>query len=357
MKKINNKLILLTIIIGVLAFAFPSPVSANAPEDGRTVFGETFILDSGEILEGDLTVFGGVVTIETDATVNGDVLIFGSVITIDGVVNGELSVFGGTLTLEANAVINGDVSSTASYLTQDPGAVVEGDFIQGVNIPWTELDFSDISVPPITTSTPTMVTSILTRIAEFLGLFFASVALGALLLLISPKAADVMTQAFMAKPWEILGYGALTTAAMVVGGILLSLTICLIPVVILVGLAYLLAMLVGWLTLGYQLGKMIESGVFKTKWHPVLTAVIGNGVLYLLARGLQEIPCLGGVLVLIAAMFGLGMAVVTLFGTNAYPREPKEGQPEILTTGNSTEEQIPSVDGEENKVVEEEKNK
>lgn len=357
MKTKNNKLLLLIIITGLLCFAFPTPVSADAPADGQTIFGETYTLDSGEILNGDLTVFGGVITIETDAVVNGDVLIFGSVATINGTITGNLSIFGGTLTLKANTVIEGDLSSTASYIEQAPGAVIEGDFIQGVNIPWTEINLSNITTPQITTSTPVMVTSALTKIAKFIGLFFAVVALGALLVLITPKSTEVMTQALMAKPWEILGYGALTMAAMLVGGILLSLTICLIPVVVLVGLAFLLALLVGWLALGIQLGKLIETGIFKAEWHPVLTAALGNAVLYLLARGLTIIPCLGGVLVFMAALFGLGMAIVTLFGTNPYPRAPKNDLPEFLNATKAADDPISPENSEDKETGEKESSK
>ena len=340
MKKIYKFTILLA-VFSLLVFAFPSPVSADAPEGGRTIFGETYTLGSGEILDGDLTVFGGVVTIEEGAVVSGDVIVFGSVININGTIEGDISMFGGTLTLEDNAVIEGNLTSASSYIVQSPDSVVEGDYIDGISIPWTELNLSNISVPQIVTSAPSRISSALTNIAEFFGLLLAVVALGALLILITPKSIDVMNQALLAKPWEILAYGALTTAAMLVGGILLSLTICMIPVVALVGLAFLLAVLVGWLSLGVQLGKLIETGIFKASWHPVLTAALGNAVLFILARALGEIPCLGAVLIVLAALFGLGMAVVTLFGTNAYPRVPRDNQPEILSPNHAAEGTIP----------------
>jgi hypothetical protein len=65
----------------------------------------------------------------------------------------------------------------------------------------------------------------------------------------------------------------------------------------------------------------------------VLTAVIGNLTLYILARGLWMIPCLGWTIVVLVALFGLGMTVVTLFGTNPYPRTaaPAKPEQEILT--------------------------
>ena len=347
--KINNKFILLFAIVGVLTFAFVTPVSADTPDNGRTIFGDTYILGSGEILDGDLTVFGGVVTIENGGIVSGNVVFVGSVVTISGTIEGDLSMFGGTLTLDETALIEGNLSSASSYIEQDPGAVIMGDFTQSSGIPWTDLHLTNLPIPQIITSAPTTVSSLLTKTAQFLGLLLAFIALGALMVLIAPKATGVMTQALSVKPLEVLGYGALTTAAMVVGGVMLSLTICMIPVVALVGLAFLLAVLAGWLALGNQIGKMIETGIFKATWHPVLTAALGNAVLFLLARGLMVIPCLGAFLVLVAALFGLGMAVVTLFGTNPFPRAPKVTQPEILFPENAPDEEIPSVEGNDNK--------
>ena len=347
MKLKNIQLLLLITIVGMLVFAFPAPVSATSPKDGRTIFGESYTLDSGEILDGSLTVFGGVVTIESGAVVSGDVVSFGSVINLNGTVEGNLSMYGGTLTLEDTAVIEGNLTSASAYIDQPPGAVIEGDIIQGVNIPWTELNLTNVPVPQYVPAARSGISLFFTNVAEFLGLLLASIALGALLILIIPKNLDVMTQALNAKPWEILAYGALTTAAMLVGGVLLSLTICMIPVVVLVGLAFLLAVLAGWLALGVQLGKLIETGIFKTSWHPALTAALGNAVLFILARALVAIPCLGAILVIIAALFGLGMAVVTLFGTSPYPRAPKENQIEVLSPTTPSEDQIPADEADE----------
>jgi len=142
--------------------------------------------------------------------------------------------------------------------------------------------------------------------------------------LLMPQATNTMTHALIAQPWAVLGFGALTAFVLVVGGLILAVTICLIPLVILAGLAVALGVLAGWLALGYELGKRIASGIFKTEWHPVLSAVLGNLILYLLASGLGLIPCLGGFLVFVAMLFALGMSVVTLFGAKPYPRTARE---------------------------------
>jgi len=319
MKKIKKIFLLMTFVL-LLSLVFPISVSADSLEEDRTIFGSSYTLESGRILNGNLNVLGGVVEIEEGATVQGNVLVLGGLVNINGIIEGDLTAVGGTIYLEENAIIQGDVNSPGSYINQDPGAVVEGRQTDSWNIPWTNMELPKIFQPAPFNTPQVRLIPIITRIGRGTAFGLVMVALGALLLLVMPRSADVMGKALMAEPWHILGFGALTTLVMLVGGVLLAITICLIPVVILIGLVFCLAVLVGWLTLGYELGKKMASSIFKADWHPVLSAVIGNLVLYLLARGLELIPCLGGFLVFLAMVFSLGMAVVTLFGTNPYPR-------------------------------------
>lgn len=339
MKKFQKVLHVLALVL-IFTLLIPAQTALAAPdEDGRTIFGETYTLNDGEILNGDLNVFGGVVNVNEGAIVTGDVLVVGGVVTLDGKVQGSLTAVGGTVTLTENAHIQGDLVSPGSYVNVSDGAVIDGDIIQGFTLPNSEIEIPDVTAPQIVQTTSYGIMSTLTRIAREIGQLLAIVALGALLMLILPKSAEVMSQALSVKPWTMLGIGALTAAVMAIGGVILTLTICLIPVVVLSALAFAMALLVGWLALGYELGKRMASSIFKTNWHPVLTAVIGNLTLYLLARGLWMIPCLGWTIVILAALFGLGMAVVTLFGTNPYPRpeQPAGDGQEILTFENSGE--------------------
>lgn len=342
MKKISTFWYVLT-LVAILSLAFPVAVSAAPVEDDRTVFGSNFILESGRILDGNLNVFGGVVEIEEDAAVNGDMFVLGGLVTIDGTIQGNLVVIGGTVTLEENAVIEGDLITPASYINRKEGAQIAGNLVEGWDIPWTDVNLPmPMGNRPVQIHTPGFrIVPIITRLARAAATTLVLLGLAALMLLIMPKATDTMTEALIAQPWSVLGFGALTAFVMVLGGIILALTICLIPLVVLAGLAVALATLAGWLTLGYELGNRIASGIFKTEWHPVLSAVLGNLVLYLLAAGLGLIPCLGAFLVFIALLFALGTSVVTLFGAKPYPRTPKapmDAEKVILKTGERAEE-------------------
>jgi hypothetical protein len=62
-----------------------------------------------------------------------------------------------------------------------------------------------------------------------------------------------------------------------------------------------------------------------------------------MAKGLDLIPCIGGFLNLIALLFGLGMVVVTLFGTIPFPREMGQGDQDqmILLQSEQTHQSMP----------------
>jgi hypothetical protein len=349
MKKIF-RVIALLIIAMLLASAFPNSVTAAPLEEDRTVFGETYTLESGRTLNGDLNVFGGVVNIEVDARVNGNMFVMGGIVTIDGTITGDLSVIGGTVTLEDDAVINGDLFAPASYINQDESAVIEGEKQEGWSIPWGEVymprfDRGQFPYQPRMTILPTI-----NRIGRTIALTLVLAGLGALLLLIMPQSTETMVKALVTSPWQILGYGALSAVVVFVGSFILAITICLIPVAFLILLAFGLSILVGWLILGYELGKRILSGIFHTKLSPALTAVIGNTILYLLSSGLRLIPCLGGFINFIVVLFGLGTVVVTLFGTKPFPRDgisPEQGQVVLINNDPQSNESA-TVDTPEN---------
>jgi len=322
----------------IASLAFTTPVLAMSFEDGRTILGETYVLESGKVLSGDLNVFGGVVTIEEKATVDGNMFVLGGLVTINGAINGNLVVIGGTITLEEHAFIGGDLISPASNINRDPDAIITGNRIEGWTLPWADNNFPFFFQSRTTVNPSNSIIPAITRIGSDIALMLVIVGLGALLLLIAPKNTQVMIQALITQPWQTLGFGLLTAIAMLVGGLILTITICLIPIVIIVGLAFGLAILVGWLTLGFELGQRISTGIFKTKWTPIASAAFGNFVLFLLAKGLGFVPCIGGFLNLIMMLFGLGMVVLTLFGTLPFPRVPDQGDKEQIIL--STDEQI-----------------
>jgi hypothetical protein len=317
--KIKLNLIILFTILTITLVALTGCTNLTATRDDRIILGESYTLENGRILNGDLNVIGGVVVIEETASVNGNVFVLGGLVTIDGTITGDLTAIGGTVNLSETATLEGDLISPVSFININPNARVLGERIDQWILPGINLQqFTNLAPQPVPVRTFALL-PILTRIGKFLAMTLLMAGLAALLLLIMPKPTERMTQALIAAPWHLLGYGALTSLVMA-SALVLIITICLIPVIAILGLVFALAVLVGWLALGYELGRRIASTIFNASWHPVLAAVVGNLVLYIMASALRLVPCLGGFLVFIIMLFALGMAVATLFGTYPYPR-------------------------------------
>ena len=339
------------LIISILAITLTLLSGCGNPTprlEDRTIIGETYTLENNRILNGNLNVIGGVVDIEETATVNGNLFVLGGLVTIDGTIKGDLTAIGGTINLSDTAILEGDLISPVSYISINQGAQILGEETNQWVFPSVGLEqFSNLQTQNYTPKTYSAI-SVLTQIGKYLTYTLVLFALGALLLLILPKSANRMAAAIENKPWDLIGYGTLTTVVMF-SVLFLSITICLIPFVLLVSLVYMTALLVGWLTLGYLLGKQITNGIFNKTWHPVLTGAFGNLILYLIALGVSQIPCVGWFPVFIAMLFGLGMVVATLFGTYSYPRIPckeNELEPVVLFDKPSSEDAFSSLNQE-----------
>lgn len=328
--KIKLNLIILFTILTITLVALTGCSNITATRDDRIILGESYTLENGRILNGDLNVIGGVVVVEETASVNGNVFVLGGLVTIDGTIKGDLTAIGGTVNINQTAVLEGDLISPVSFINVNPNARVLGERIDEWILPGINLQqFTNLAPQPVPVRTFAFL-PILTRIGKFLAMTLLMAGLAALLLLIMPKPAERMTRALIAAPWHLLGYGALTSLVMA-SALIMIITICLIPLIAIFGLVYALAVLVGWLALGYELGKRMANNIFNTSWHPVLAAVVGNLALYLVAAGLNLIPCMGGFLIFIIMIFALGMVVATLFGTYPYPRtETKDDEPVVL---------------------------
>ena len=103
-------------------------------QDGgdKFVFGENFVLLSGEVLGGNLAVLGGTATLEQGSTVKGDVAVAGGQLILAGTVEGSAA-FGGTGGVLANtAVVKGDFASFGGTANVASGAVIEGESFGGL---------------------------------------------------------------------------------------------------------------------------------------------------------------------------------------------------------------------------------
>jgi len=143
-----KKLVWVPVVVLVAALALPGPAYAGQGEQGQVIFGGTFTLESGEVLNGDLVIFGGSVELEEGSIVDGDVLLFGGNAEVHGEIGGDLALLGGNADLGPSAVIGGDVVTLGGNVHRAQGAVVEGDFVsaEGFYLPF---DFELPNLPDI----------------------------------------------------------------------------------------------------------------------------------------------------------------------------------------------------------------
>jgi len=307
------KRVLLACLLALLLAVSATPVFADG-DGGRVIFGDSFTLESGERMDGDLVVLGGSVVLEKGSRVDGNVVVMGGSAKVAGDVEGDLVTFGGNVVLRSTAVVDGDLVTIGGNVQRDPGAVVRGNEVGG-------LEFEGLPrlwTLPTRLSFDRGVDRWSSSIFNVFGDIFVALALAALGLLVVlfwPKQTEVVGQAVLAAPLPSAGVGLLTGVVAVVLIVLLAITICLSPVAFLLGVAMLVAGLFGWIAVGLLVGRRLLEA-FNVRGITSLMAVAAGT---LLISVLRAIPCLGAILGFVVGCAGLGAVVLTRFGRQTYP--------------------------------------
>jgi hypothetical protein len=290
--------------------------------DGRVIFGDNFVLESGDTLTGDLVVFGGNVEIEEQAIVEGDMVVIGGNVTLDGTVTGSTVSVGGSTSISETAVINGDLVTVGGSLTRDPGSEVGGEVV--TNIPAPDIQIPDVQVPDVTNppGTPDVRIEYPNPLGMFFRMFGTAIAVSLLAMLASlflQPQIERVSQAVIGQPVIAGSIGLLTGVMAPFVLVILAITIILIPVVVLAAAALALAWLFGMIALGTEVGERFTRAINQT-WAPPLTAGMGTFLMMLVVGGIGMIPCVGWMAASLVALLGIGGVVLTLFGTQPYPR-------------------------------------
>ncbi len=306
------------------AAALPAQPQGNTYPD-KVVFGDTFTLGSGDIVDGNLTVLGGVVALENGSSVTGDVVLLGSTLNADGDVSGNVSTLGGSLFLGDQAVIHGNLSMLGGTLHRSAGAQILGQVVNG-------------GIGPLNLSLPRLPYGInlWSGFQPIFNLFRTIInvlvlaALAILVVLLWPRPTDRIAQAVGAQPVITGGLGLLTVVVLPALLIILLITIILIPLSILGFLVLGIASLFGWIAVGLEVGKRIAQ-MFKQDWQPAIAAGLGTLVITLISSFIGAIPCIGWFVPFLIGMVGLGGVIITRFGSQAYPLANPPSGPSAVT--------------------------
>ncbi len=293
--------------------------SNNPPtiSEDKLVLGNSFTLLKGQILNGDLAILGGTAVLDKDSQVNGDIAVLGGRLEINGNVNGNVQAFGGSIELGETALIAGSLYNFSSTLSQSEGAIILGQQI--ANLPF-DLHLGD-NVNPIVPDNQTVNSF---SFIQFIGgiLFsilqiFSLSALALILVLIAPKPSNRVARAIIKQPFVHWGIGLLTVLVLPILLVFLTITIVLSPFAIIGVLIFAIALIYGWINLGFALGKRL-FGNKPTSMSPALEAAIGTLILSTIARITALVPCIGWFLVALVSLIGLGAIILTRLGTREY---------------------------------------
>lgn len=318
MKKLIKLLLVAAILFLTLA---PTPVLAQEPtpqpenriRGDQLVIGNTFSLRENEVLEGNILVIGGIASTAVGSRIEGDVMLVGGTLSVDGKVNGNIVSIGGAINLNDEAVVNGDLSLLGGTLQRSNLAVINGGVNQ--NAP----DAFDFDFPE-TGKWWNPFNSGRSLLARVLSALFQSLAMGILAVLVGlllPHNIKNIAATVTREPLVSGGIGLLTIIVAPIAFLLLIITILLIPVSFLGFIALSLAVLLGYIAVGFEIGQRL-AGLFKTTWHPSISAGLGSLLLALVTSFTNLIPCIGWVLGFVATVVGLGAVITSRVGSEKY---------------------------------------
>lgn len=304
------------VLVLALAFLFPGTALAGGLADDQVIFGGTFLLESGETLDGSLLVFGGSTSLEPGSLVEGDVVSFGGTIEAAGEIEGDLVVVGGSVRLEETALIRGSLLTPGGAVSRSSGAQVQGEVITGDD---------GAFVFPMTPQVVRMeIPAGLALFGQAVWFFFRTLAFAAIAVLVAlvlPEHTRQTGEAALRQPMLTGGVGLLTLVVAPPLLILLALTLVLIPVSILGLLLLGLAVLFGWVALGLEVGRHIEKSM-NQDWGLPITAGVGTFVLGLVSGVAGLVDCIGWLVPMAIVLLGLGSVLLTRFGSQRFPPPP-----------------------------------
>ena len=245
-------------------------------------FGGSVIVLESQVVENAIS-FGGNVTISPNAKV------------VDTAI-----AFGGDVLIQKGARVEGDAYSFGGKIVQEPGAIVGGD----------RATFND--------RYGMMDNRGRHRNTFFVNYFFSTIfrictavvagILGLILLQTSPPFIPNLATIFRQRPGQAALWGMGTIVSCVFATVLLAITLIGIPLIPLLSLTAAITALVGSLGIALFIGQaLIRNG----NWSLPQQFLVGVAIMTVLSL----IPFLGGLVVFLINLFGLGIVLLSQFGT------------------------------------------
>lgn len=313
------KRIPIVLILVALLLALPTTALARGLHDDRIILGDDYVLESGEVLDGNLVVFGGNAVLGPGSRVNGDVVILGGSAVIDGEVLGSLIALGGNGNLGETAVVYGDLIGLGSSFNRAAGARVLGEVHTERGFPF-RFGVPEFRFPVLSDLVPSVEVTAQPFIRGFwlLTRSFLVAAVAVLLVMLFPRPMERTVHAVQTQPLMSGLVGLLTTIVVPVALLVMAITVIMIPVSLVGLLALVVFGFFGWVAVGLLVGRQMMK-LFKLDWAPAVTAGVGTFVLSIVSWSFSEfIICVGWLVPWAIGMIGLGAVLITRIGSQYY---------------------------------------
>lgn len=290
-------------------------------QSDAALVGRSLVTLAGQV-DGDLTVMGSDVIMSPSARVTGEVAIIGTRVTLAGQLEGEVFIIADTLNVLPQTVLGQTVTACATTITDErtasPSVLQCSEEDRAALASLRDGSFFTEAVRTARFSTGELVFSLLTTLvlAAFSGLIVS----------IFPRSFSYMTEAVYTLPRRMAGVGLLTFLLIPAVAALLVLTLALLPplglllllAVALLGLAFLILLAAGWMTMSLIVGEALLIRLNQRSSPPLMTIIVGSIILFGLSTLISFLPY--GPLVTLGFGFllgsvGLGAALVTRLGT------------------------------------------
>jgi uncharacterized membrane protein YtjA (UPF0391 family) len=308
-----SRLALSTLALSLLVAGSALAAPPAAPD--RRIMGDDARVLPGERVH-NLEVFGG--DVEVLGEVTGNLSAFGGDVELRGPVHGDVAVLGGDLELRSDVsgniqlaggdaliagTVHGDVITQGGEVTIQPPGVVKG-AVRKSNDGKAALSVLR-NVSPWLANLELEHAPALIFGGFRLVLWLGACLLGLLVLWFDGLRFTTFVDALAAQPARALGWGGLSAAACGAASVLLMVTILGIPLAMLLSIAFGSALYVGLAIAAAAAGSML-----RLRW------LAGRPGLQLCAGGLllavaSLVPWLGSLVMLLAALAGVGAVIVS----------------------------------------------
>ena len=273
--------------------------SSSQPGKDLVILSGDAVVPKGQVA-GDVVIVHGKAVVR--GTADGSVVVFDGPMLVAGTVRGDVVSFSGPLRLVAGAHVKGDVWAPRGDVGIEVGAAIDGRLRRG-----TPLRF----LAPST---------LITKLSVWAAISASTLALGLLLLLLGPRAADAVHRTFRERPGVSAAWGLGLFLGVPVASVLSIGTLVGIPlgVGLLLALAFLYS--VGYVWSVWVVGRLLVGPGGRHGRRPRRYPAFLAG--WAVMRAIGFVPVLGAITWVAGAAFGLGLMAVATWRTRPAAAPP-----------------------------------